>query len=186
MQYMKTIYSLTLLAFINIIFCNNVFSGSDIVVFKVLNTNSDTINIELKSKETIICYYSIFCKPCIKELNALEENIDKWKEEFDVQIIAIASSNDIKYKDKIIKFSERRNYCFPLYIDITNEVTDFLYSKQNIKKENNFRIFNNKAEVLKPQLFIVDSKGNVLNQKRGFMDGDESKIYKMLKDNSNQ
>lgn len=186
MQFRKIIFSLTGLVFANIFFCSNAFYSSDVKGFKVLNMNNDTVNLELESKATIICYYSIFCNPCIKELNVLEANIGKWKEEFDVQIIAIASKYDENYKDKIISFSKRKNFSYPLYIDINNEVTDFLYSQQNIKKENNFRIFNNNLEVLKPQLFIVDYNGNVLYQKRGFMDGDESKIYEFLKDYSNQ
>lgn len=148
----------------------------------LLLPDKDTVEYSFKKDFTIVCFFSIYCKPCLKELKAIENNIKKWKSEFNLEVIAISSRADIRYLDKIRKFAEKKSYSFSMFIDYNNELTKLIYNDLGIKKEKNFRFYKEEIEVLKPQLFILDLSGKVIKQKRGFLDGDENKIYKFLKE----
>ena len=147
----------------------------------LLSLNTDTILFKFNNEFTIVSFFSTYCSHCIAELNSLEKNYEKWKTEFNLEIIAVAGKTDIVDFNKIQKFAKRKSYSYSLYIDITNKFAEYIFNSKDVKKEENFRLFNGKIDVLKPQMFIFDSSGNIIMQKRAFLVGDEQKIYEFLK-----
>ncbi len=152
-------------------------------VASLLAMCSDTIAFSPDNQYTIISFFSVFCKPCRNELKALNENNNVWYKEFNAEIIAVSSITEIDYFKRIKKYADKNSFSFPLYIDFKNELTMYLYNKAEAISENHFKLHNDRVDVLKPHLFILDSKGNIIMQKRGFQDGDEQKIYSFLKQN---
>jgi len=149
----------------------------------LISMNSDTISLEFKNKYTIICLFSIFCSPCIKELNSIEKIYKKWNTEFNTNVIAISSFSEKEYLEKTIKFVERKSYTFPVYNDYKNSFAEYCYNSGDLPKENSYMFFQGKVELLKPQILIINSAGKIVFQKRGFMDGDEEKMETFLKSN---
>ena len=43
-----------------------------------------------QGKPLIIAYWSIACKPCIQELNAINDSLAEWRSETDVDVIAVS------------------------------------------------------------------------------------------------
>ena len=41
-------------------------------------------------KPLIISYWSIACKPCLQELNAINDQLEEWREEADFDVVAIS------------------------------------------------------------------------------------------------
>jgi len=143
--------------------------------------NNDTIYFELNKKITIVSLFSVYCKPCIRELNAINSNYKKWMSEFDLKIYAITSAMDKKKIKRTEKFAAKKDYKFTLYNDYKSEVIEWIYKNDDLIKENGFRIVNNRIRYSIPQCFIFDSKGKIIYQKHGFITGDDKKMYQFLK-----
>ena len=57
-------------------------------------------DLTLNDKTAIISLWATWCVPCIKELDAINELYDEWKEEVDFEVYAI-SVDDSKMKDLV-------------------------------------------------------------------------------------
>lgn len=141
--------------------------------FKLLSLEKDTVFFSFKKDYTIFCAFSVYCSSCINELNMMEQNLKKWDSLYSINIIGFVNASDNSDFQKIVRFSKKHNYTFPLYIDIKGELVTFLMSLENVKKDGNFRIFGSLYECMRPQLFVFDKSGNLIFQKRGFVNGDE-------------
>jgi peroxiredoxin len=150
-------------------------------IFPLLSMNGDTISVTLSHRFTCICFFSIYCKPCLYELKFLEENKAAWEKDFDVEIVAVCNYSDMIYYKKIQSFSDKKKFSFPLYLDVNNALADFLYNSPNIVKDNNFRDFKGKFDVLRPQMYIFDAKNNIIAQYRGLNVSNEQEINNLFK-----
>jgi thiol-disulfide isomerase/thioredoxin len=150
-------------------------------VFPLLSMKGDTVFVTLNQKVTCICFFSIYCKPCLYELKFLEENKAAWEKNFNVEIVAVCNFSDMKYYKNIQSFSKKKKFSFPLYLDVNNALADFLYNSPNIEKDNNFRIFNGKNDVLRPQIYILDATGSIIAQYRGLGISNEQEINDIFK-----
>lgn len=72
-------------------------------VFQVLNTKKQNINFEIKNKETIIIFWASWCSGCLKEIEQLKLNTDKFDK---YSLILINLDKDVsKWIDAIEKLS---------------------------------------------------------------------------------
>ena len=69
---------------------------------KVENAQGKEIRVRslLTGKPLIISYWSIACKPCIQELNAINDAIEEWREEADFEVIAVSVDGIFRQTDK--------------------------------------------------------------------------------------
>ena len=59
---------------------------------KVENAKGEVISTKniLGGKPAIVSFWGVTCKPCLTELNTLNELMEEWKEEVDFNIIAVS------------------------------------------------------------------------------------------------
>lgn len=132
---------------------------------KVKNLKGETIETKTFNnggKPFVINFWATWCKPCIMELNNIQEVYDKWQEETGVKIIAV-SIDDVRNSKKVAPFVKGRNWKFEVYLD---ENGDF----RRAMNVNN-----------PPHSFLVNSKGEIVWEHNGYATGDENYLYDMIK-----
>jgi len=110
---------------------------------------------------TILSFWATWCRPCIKELDAVNDALIDWKEDFDFKVVAV-SVDDARNAAKVKTFSEGRGWDFEIYQDIN----------QDLKRQLNV---NNV-----PHVFILNKKGEIIWQHTSYKAGDEEEYYEVL------
>lgn len=113
-------------------------------------------------KPMVISFWATWCKPCIAELNAMQDSYPDWQKETGVKIIAI-SIDDARSSAKVAPMVKTKSWIYDIYID----------ENQDFKRAMNV---NNP-----PMTFLVDGSGNIVWSHTGFSEGDEDKLYENIK-----
>ena len=140
-------------------------SKSTVPSVSVKTLTNQTIDIqEVLNKEgyTIISFWATWCKPCISELSAINDEYIDWQEETGVKVIAI-SIDDARSKIRIPTIVNGKNWEFEVYSDENSDLKRAL-NVQNI-----------------PHTFIVDTKGEIVWQHTSYNPGDEAKYIEFIK-----
>ena len=111
-----------------------------------------------KGKPMIISYWSITCKPCIQELNAINDALEEWREEADFEVVAI-STDDARMKASAKTIASSRGWDFICLYD----------DKQTLKRAMNVS--------LTPQSFVVDANGKIVFSHSGYTPGSEQLLF---------
>ncbi len=123
---------------------------------KVENAEGKIISVrELAGKKPlIISYWSITCKPCIQELNAINDQLEEWREEADFDVVAV-SVDDVRQKAIAKAKAASAGWEFICVFD----------ENQTLKRAMNVS--------LTPQSFVVDTEGNIVFSHSGYTPGSE-------------
>lgn len=111
----------------------------------------------------IISFWSTTCKPCIMELNAINDSFYEWLEEVDMKVVAI-SVDDSRTLSRARAMTQGQGW------------DDFvcLYDKnQDFKRAMNVS--------LTPHTFIVDGDGTIVYSHSGYTPGSEQVLFKKIK-----
>lgn len=119
---------------------------------------SSTLN---DGKPTVISFWATWCKPCIRELNAISDYYPDWQEETGVKVLAI-SIDDSRLSSKVRPFVSSQGWDYEVYLDENSELKRAL----NV---NNI-----------PHTFLLNGKGEIVWQHTGYFPGDEDYLYEMV------
>jgi cytochrome c biogenesis protein CcmG/thiol:disulfide interchange protein DsbE len=122
----------------------------------------DTKTFGNDGKPFVINFWATWCKPCIQELNNINDVYPDWVDETGVKIIAI-SIDDSRNSRKVAPFINGRGWEYEVYID---ENSDF---KRAMNVNN------------PPHTFLYDGDGNLVYEHNGYAPGDEKALYKKIK-----
>ncbi len=117
----------------------------------------------LATKPLIIAYWSIACKPCIQELNAINDALADWRKEADFNVIAV-SIDDARLKATAKNMASARGWEFICLFD----------DNQELKRAMNVS--------LTPQSFVVDGEGNIIYSHSGYTPGSEESLFDKILD----
>lgn len=131
---------------------------------KVENIKGEQVGIRslVNGRPVIISFWGVTCKPCIQELNTLNENLSDWKKEADFNIIAV-SIDDSRFTARARSMVKGFNWQFQSVFD----------KNQDLKRAMNV--------TLTPQVFIVDAKGNIIYSHTGYTPGSELELLAKIK-----
>lgn len=115
-----------------------------------------------QGKPVIIAFFATWCKPCLRELKAIDELYDDWQEETGVEmyIVSVDQGQDEK---KVRPLVNGNGWDYHVLLDPNGELKRAM-NVQNI-----------------PHLFVIDSKGQTVYNHSGYTDGSETDIRQYLK-----
>jgi len=129
----------------------------------------------------LIISFSMFCKPCRKELEGFAKSYDNLKQKFDLEMIAVTSDNYKKYGKRLNKFSKRSRFPFLVFVDNKAEMANFLFSLEGIEQKH-FKKNEEQLYIYNPQCFLLDKDGILIKQFRGYTTPNEiSTVLEELK-----
>ncbi len=111
---------------------------------------------------TIISFWATWCKPCLRELNAINSKLEQWKPETNVKFVAI-STDDARTSMRVAAYVKSKNWQFDVFID------------QNGDLQRSMNILSI------PHTIILDKNGELIYQHSAYAVGDEAKYYEILK-----
>ena len=125
---------------------------------KVISTN-DLVD----GTPMIISFWSTTCKPCIMELNAINDSLYEWLEEVDMKVVAV-SVDDARTVSRARAMAKGQGW--DDYVCVYDK-------NQDLKRAMNVS--------LTPHTFVVDGKGNIVASHSGYTPGSEQKLFEEIK-----
>lgn len=132
---------------------------------KVENQEGKVISIQdlVDGTPMIISFWSTTCKPCIMELNAINESLYEWLEEVDMKVVAV-SVDDARTVSRARAMTQGQGW--DDYVCVYDK-------NQDLKRAMNVS--------LTPHTFVVDGKGNIVASHSGYTPGSEQELFEEIK-----
>lgn len=132
---------------------------------KVENQEGKVISIQdlVDGTPMIISFWSTTCKPCIMELNAINESLYDWLEEVDMKVVAV-SVDDARTVSRARAMTQGQGW--DDYVCVYDK-------NQDLKRAMNVS--------LTPHTFVVDGKGNIVASHSGYTPGSEQELFEEIK-----
>lgn len=119
------------------------------------------VTAELVDGETpmIISFWATTCKPCIRELDAINDSYPDWIEEASFRVVAV-STDDSRFSSQARALAEGHGW------------SDFMVLYD--KNQEFMRAMN---VTLTPQVFVVDKDGKIVYSHTGYTPGNEQELF---------
>lgn len=131
---------------------------------KLKNLDGHEINIKdygNTGKITIITLWATWCKPCILEIDNINDQLDIWKEKYNVQLVAV-TIDQARNIPKVKPLVDGKDWKFDIILDSNQDLMRAL----------------NAPSV--PYMLLVDQSGNIVYEHNGYNQGDEFILEKKL------
>ena len=132
---------------------------------KIENQEGKVVSIRevIDGTPMIISFWSTTCKPCIMELNAINNNLPDWLEEVDMKVVAV-SVDDARTVSRARAMTQGQGW---------DDYTCLYDKNQDLKRAMNVS--------LTPHTFIVDGNGNIVYSHSGYTPGSEEELFEKIK-----
>lgn len=111
---------------------------------------------------TIISFWATWCKPCLRELQAINAELEEWTKATNVKLVAI-STDDARTRMRVSALAKSKNWNFDIYVDANGD----LQRSMNILSI--------------PYTLILNASGEIIYQHSAYAVGDEKEYFEVLK-----
>jgi len=115
-----------------------------------------------KGKITVLSFWATWCAPCKREMDAIAEIYGDWKENYNVQILAVTIDTQ-RDLPKVKPMVATKGWEYTILSDAANQ----------LKNSLNFQTI--------PQTYLIDQKGNIVYEHTGYNPGDELDLEEKIK-----
>ncbi len=122
----------------------------------------NTASFDNNGDPIIISFWALWCKNCIKELEAISEVYEDWQDETNVKLIAI-SIDDSRNTSKLKPFINSKGWEYEIYHDPNSDFKRALGINSI------------------PHTFLLNGKKEIVSEHVGYTDGQEEELYKKVK-----
>jgi thiol-disulfide isomerase/thioredoxin len=138
------------------------FSLPDVNIQTVQGEPFNTKQIKNDGKPVIITFWATWCKPCMKEHDAINDVYEDWVDETGVKLYAVSIDNARSSKN-VLPTVNGKSWDFEVLLDPNGD----------LKRAMNVNI--------PPHTFILNGKREVVWQHIGYLDGDEQEYIEIVK-----
>ncbi len=117
---------------------------------KIVNLNKYAEN----EKITVISVWATWCAPCIKEITNINEILDDWYDEYDMEFVIISIDNS-RNAMKVKPFVNGKGWDFDALLDVNSD------TKRALNYSN------------PPFTLLVNKDGEIVYRHTGYVEGDE-------------
>jgi cytochrome c biogenesis protein CcmG, thiol:disulfide interchange protein DsbE len=156
----------TLLALVASLVALTTFAQKSLPSANVKTLEGQTLNVQELGKSgkiTVISFWATWCSPCKKELDAIKDYYDEWKEKYGVELIAV-SVDDARTAAKVPAMVKEKGWEYRILLDTNKE----------------FSQTANVASV--PYTILLNSTGNIVFEHTGYTPGDELELEEKIKE----
>jgi len=151
---------------LSLTFSLSLFSQGTMPSVRVQELNGKWIQsdkLAVNGKPLIVSFWATWCKPCIKELTAISENLPDWQKETGVQLLAV-SIDDSRSSARVAPFVSGRGWDFKVVLDVNGDLKRAL----------------NVINV--PHTFLYDAAGKLVWQHTTYAEGDEAELLRKIRE----
>jgi len=132
-----------------------------IIVKSMDGKSLNTEDLSNDGKPFIITFWATWCKPCIKEHDAINDVYEDWVDETGVKLFAISIDNARSSK-RVLPTINGKGWEFDILLDENGD----------LKRAMNVNV--------PPHTFIVNGEGLIVWQHVGYLDGDEEEYIEII------
>ena len=122
---------------------------------------TDTLNNQ--GKPFIISFFATWCKPCNRELSAIQEVYEEWQEETGVKLIAV-STDQAQNINKVKPLVDEHGWEYEVLLDPNSDFRRALGIQ------------------MIPFTLIIDGKGKIVYKHNGYTDGAEAELIEKVRE----
>ena len=122
----------------------------------------DTAKLNNNGKPYIISFFATWCKPCLRELDAVNEVYADWQDETGVKLIAV-SIDKAQDESKVKPLVNSKGYEYQVLLDPNGD----------FKRAMGVNMV--------PTVFIIDGKNNVVETRTQYTDGSEEHLIEAVR-----
>lgn len=116
-----------------------------------------------QGKPMIVSFFATWCKPCNRELQAINEVYADWQEETGVKLIAV-SIDQAQNINKVKPLVDEHRWPYEVLLDPNGDLKRAL------------------GVQLIPYVMVLDGMGNIVFKHNGYTDGAEEELYEKVKE----
>lgn len=128
-------------------------------------TDGKTLNANTLSnggKPFIIDFFATWCKPCLREMGAIAEVYDEWREETGVKLFAV-SIDQAQNAQKVKPLIDQNGWDYEVLLDPNSEFLRAMGGK------------------MIPFVLVCDGQGKVVYRHSGYTDGGEAELIEKVR-----
>lgn len=122
----------------------------------------DTAKLNNDGKPYIISFFATWCKPCLRELDAVNEVYADWQDETGVKLIAV-SIDKAQDESKVKPLVNSKGYEYQVLLDPNGD----------FKRAMGVNMV--------PTVFIIDGKNNIVETRTQYTDGSEVHLIEAVR-----
>lgn len=122
----------------------------------------DTRTLSNDGKPLVISFFATWCKPCMRELRAIDDVYEEWQAQTGVKLVLI-SIDDAQNSSKVKPLVDGEGWDFEVLLDSDSEFAR-LMQVQSI-----------------PHVFVINAEGKIVYNHMGYAEGGENELYKAIK-----
>lgn len=142
--------------------------GSNLPEMSLKNLKGEQVNLQDLNNESapvVFSFWATWCMPCLKELTAINDEIDDWRQETGVKFFAV-SVDDSKTIGRVAPLINGKGWDYEVLLD-TNSDLKRAFNIPNV-----------------PHVLIVKN-GKIVYRHAGYLPGAEAQLYQKIKEFSN-
>lgn len=122
----------------------------------------NTASLSNDGKPFVISFFATWCKPCLRELRAIADVYDDWRDETGMKLFLV-SIDDAQNTSKVRPMVDAEGWDYDVLLDPNS---DF------------FRAMGLQAV---PHVMVVDGDGRIVHSHSGYTDGAETELIEIIR-----
>ena len=123
----------------------------------------DTATLSNDGKPFVISFFATWCKPCLRELRAINEYYADWQDETGMKLYAI-STDEAQNVHKVKPLVDSEGFEYEVLLD----------SNQDFQRALGIQMI--------PYVMIIDGDGSIVETHNGYTDGSENHIIEKIRE----